>query len=74
MRALRRRLDDGTVAEDSWTGYYRDYQQRAGMQLPMESEFAWNLVGGQFSYAVLTVEHIKCWDSAPRNSLSRLPA
>ena len=53
------------MAEDSWTGYYRDYQEQGGMQLPMESEFAWNLVGGQFSYAVLTVERVKCWESTP---------
>ena len=60
------------MAEDSWTGYYRDYQEQGGMQLPMESEFAWNLVGGQFSYALLSVERVRCWHAGQPRSASLL--
>ena len=33
------------------------------MQLPMEAEYAWNLVGGSFSYAVLRVQEVRCSES-----------
>ena len=34
------------------------------MQLPMEAEYVWNLVGGAFSYAVLRVQDIRCSEQA----------
>ncbi|KAK9809546.1 hypothetical protein WJX73_000307 [Symbiochloris irregularis] len=69
-----RRLDDGTVAEDAWTGYYRDYQERGGMQLPMEAEYAWNLVGGTFSHTAVQSTRSRRPDAPALASTAKAPS
>ncbi|KAL0040803.1 hypothetical protein WJX79_005921 [Trebouxia sp. C0005] len=65
-----RRMDDGSVSQDKWTGYYRKWEERAGIMVPLEMESVWNLIGGTFSFAVLTVTDYKCFSRIGRTSMS----
>ena len=65
-----RRMDDGSVSQDKWTGYYRKWEERAGIMIPLELESVWNLIGGTFSFAVLTVTDYKCFSRIGRTSMS----
>lgn len=44
---------------DRWTGYYDDYEERNGMNVPMEIAAEWNLPEGDFSYVRLRVTEIE---------------
>ena len=63
-------MDDGSVSQDKWTGYYRKYEERAGIMVPLEMESVWNLISGKFSFAILTVTDYKCFSRIGRTSMS----
>lgn len=44
---------------DRWTGYYDDYEERNGMNVPMEIVAEWNLPEGDFSYVRLRVTEME---------------
>ena len=44
---------------DRWTGYYRDYREQNGLNVPMELMAEWNLPGGDFSYVRLRATEIE---------------
>lgn len=57
-----RQLDDGSSTEDRWTGYYRDYRESDGIVTPRTMEAVWNLMSGDFAYALLHITENKRWD------------
>ena len=44
---------------ENWTGYYRDYKEVNGMQIPHDVEVMWNLESGNFSYARFNITEIE---------------
>ncbi len=44
---------------ENWTGYYRDYKEVGGMNIPFEVEVVWNLGSGDFSYAKFNITKIE---------------
>ncbi|MDE4907683.1 hypothetical protein L0665_03530 [Methanogenium marinum] len=44
---------------DKWTGYYYDYQEKNGLNVPMEIMGEWNLPDGNFSYVKLRVTEME---------------
>ena len=66
---LPRRLSDGSVSYDEWAGYYRQYEEKAGIMIPLELECVWNLIGGPFRYAKLVVTDFKCYSRIHRTSM-----
>jgi hypothetical protein len=46
----RYRKVDGTFEPTPWTGYFRNYQVRNGMLIPIDGEVEWNLPEGNLSY------------------------
>lgn len=46
----RYRSVDGTFEPTPWTGYFRNYQVRNGMLIPIEGEVEWNLPDGNLPY------------------------
>lgn len=65
-----RQLGDGSSSQDKWTGYYRSWEERAGIMIPLEMESVWNLISGKFSFARLTVVDYKCFSRIGRTSMS----
>ena len=65
-----RQLGDGSSSQDKWTGYYCNWQERAGIMIPLEMESVWNLISGKFSFARLTVVDYKCFSRIGRTSMS----
>ncbi|WAI01724.1 DUF6544 family protein [Methanogenium organophilum] len=45
--------------QDTWTGYYDDYQEIGGFRVPMQIAAEWNLPDGDFSYVRLRVTEIE---------------
>ena len=52
-----RRYKDNTL--ENWTGYYRDYREVEGIQIPHNVEVVWNLASGDFSYAKFDINRIE---------------
>lgn len=52
-----RRYKEDTLEE--WTGYYRNYKEVNGMQIPHDVEVIWNLKSGDFSYAKFSINKIE---------------
>ena len=44
--------------QNRWTGYYYDYQEQNGLNIPMEILAEWNLPEGDFSYVRLSATDI----------------
>ena len=44
---------------ENWTGYYRDYKEINGVQIPNNVEVVWNLESGDFSYAKFNITKIE---------------
>ncbi|WP_458188131.1 DUF6920 family protein [Haladaptatus sp. NG-WS-4] len=44
---------------EPWTGYFRNYQVRNGMRIPIDAEVAWNLPDGDVSYWRASIEEIE---------------
>lgn len=56
-RFTAKRYKDDTL--ENWTGYYRDYREVDGMQIPYNVEVVWNLESGDFSYAKFKIDKIE---------------
>lgn len=52
----RYRQEDDTYAP--WTGYFREYEDRHGIQIPTAAEVEWNLPEGDLPYWRATIEEI----------------
>lgn len=52
----RYRQEDDVYA--SWTGYFRDYDDRDGILVPTEAEVEWNLPNGDLPYWRATIDDI----------------
>lgn len=52
----RYRQEDDTYAP--WTGYFRQYEERHGVQIPTDAEVEWNLPEGDLPYWRATIEDI----------------
>jgi len=44
---------------ENWTGYYRNYKEVKGIQVPHDVEVVWNLESGDFSYARFNITEIE---------------
>lgn len=53
----RYRQEDDTYA--SWTGYFREYEERHEVHIPTEAEVEWNLSEGDLPYWRASVEHVR---------------
>ncbi len=53
------RKDDGTYESTPWTGYWRNYQVRDGVRIPIDGEVEWHLPEGDLPYWRATVEEIE---------------
>lgn len=63
-------MDDGSSSKQMWTGYYRHYEERAGIMIPLEMESTWNLIGSKFSFAKLHITDFKAFSRIGRTSMS----
>lgn len=52
----RYRQEDDAYAP--WTGYFREYEERQGMQIPTDAEVEWNLPDDDLSYWRASIEKI----------------
>ena len=52
-----------------WTGYYRNYQERDGIRIPLEIEAVWNFPEADCSYARFEVEEVDFERSASYTSI-----
>jgi hypothetical protein len=56
----RYRNVDGSLEPTPWSGYFRNYQNRSGMLIPLDGEVEWNLQEGNLPYwrgHVTEIEH-----------------
>ena len=63
-------MGDGSSSKQKWTGYYRHYEESCGIQIPLEMESVWHLIGGKFSFAKLLVTDYKAFSRIGRTSMS----